>query len=81
MSESRVDERSEVRGHPLPMVIVVVLGLLAVLGGCGGGGGGDDYPEGDLEIMAPAGLARATSDGSAIIGHCPSRSPRCSSER
>jgi putative tricarboxylic transport membrane protein len=54
VSESRVDERSRVRGRPLPMVIVVVLGLLAVLGGCGGGGGGDDYPEGDLEIMAPA---------------------------
>jgi len=34
------------------------LGLtgLALLGaaGCGGGGGGSDYPDGDLEIMAPA---------------------------
>jgi putative tricarboxylic transport membrane protein len=41
----------------LPRVVVGVLGLLsllAVLGGCGGGGAGDDYPEGDLEIMAPA---------------------------
>ena len=58
MSESRVDERSEVRGRPLPIAIVgvlVLLSLLAVLGGCGGGGGGgDDYPEGDLELMAPA---------------------------
>jgi putative tricarboxylic transport membrane protein len=58
VSESRVDERSEVRGRPLPIAIVGVLGLLsllAVLGGCGGGGGGgDDYPEGDLELMAPA---------------------------
>ena len=58
MSESGVDERSEVRGRPLPPVIVGVLGLLsllAVLGACGGGGGGgDDYPEGDVELMAPA---------------------------
>ena len=58
MSESGVDERSEVRGRPLPPVIVGVLGLLsllAVLGACGGGGGaGEDYPEGDIELMAPA---------------------------
>jgi putative tricarboxylic transport membrane protein len=59
VSESRVDERSEVRGRPLPIGIVGgvlgLLSLLAVLGGCGGGGGGgDDYPEGDVELMAPA---------------------------
>src|SRR3712207_2382714 len=59
MSESGVDERSGVRGRRvLPTAISGVLGLLAllaVLGACGGGGGaGDDYPEGDIELMAPA---------------------------
>jgi putative tricarboxylic transport membrane protein len=57
VSESGVNERSEVRGRPLPPVIVGVLGLLsllAVLGACGGGGAGEDYPEGDIELMAPA---------------------------
>ncbi len=30
------------------------LALLLVLGACGGGSAGDDYPEGDIELMAPA---------------------------
>jgi putative tricarboxylic transport membrane protein len=56
VSEFGVDERSGVRRHPLPIAIVGVLGLLsllAVLGGCGGDAG-DDYPERDVELMAPA---------------------------
>src|SRR5215204_7776592 len=39
------------------MVIVGFLGLLsllAVLGAWGGGGGAEEYPEGDIELMAPA---------------------------
>lgn len=72
MSESRLDERSEVRGRPLPIAIVGVLGLLsllAVLGGCGGGGGaGEDYPEGDLELMAPA-----APEAGGIRPHAPCR--------
>lgn len=59
MSESGVNERSGVRGRRvLGIALVGVLGLLsllAVLGACGGGGGaGEDYPEGDIELMAPA---------------------------
>lgn len=55
MSESGVDERSGVCGRFLRIAIVGVLGLLAllaVLGGCSGDG--EDYPEGDVELMAPA---------------------------
>jgi putative tricarboxylic transport membrane protein len=55
VSESGVDERSGGRGCHLQIAIVGVLGLLALLtllGGCGGAG--DDYPEGDVELMAPA---------------------------
>ncbi len=55
MSESGVDERSGRRGRHLQIAIVGILGLLALLtllGGCGGAG--DDYPEGDVELMAPA---------------------------
>ena len=55
MSESGVDDRSGERGRHLQIAIVGVLGLLALLallGGCSGDG--DDYPEGDVELMAPA---------------------------
>jgi putative tricarboxylic transport membrane protein len=55
VSESGVDGRSGGRGRHLQIAIVGVLGLLALLtllGGCGGAG--DDYPEGDVELMAPA---------------------------
>jgi putative tricarboxylic transport membrane protein len=55
VSESGVDERSGEHGRHLQIAIVGVLGLLALLtllGGCGGAG--DDYPEGDVELMAPA---------------------------
>jgi putative tricarboxylic transport membrane protein len=55
VSESGVDDRSGGRGRHLQIAIVGVLGLLALLtllGGCGGAG--DDYPEGDVELMAPA---------------------------
>jgi putative tricarboxylic transport membrane protein len=36
------------------MVLGVLLLVLLALGACGGGGAGGDYPEGDVEIMAPA---------------------------
>jgi putative tricarboxylic transport membrane protein len=55
VSESGVDGRSGVCGRFLRIAIVGVLGLLvllAMLGGCSGAG--DDYPEGDVELMAPA---------------------------
>ena len=55
MSEPGVDEWSGVCGRFLRISVVGVLGLLAllaVLGGCSGDG--DDYPEGDVELMAPA---------------------------
>ena len=38
----------------LGVVLGVLLTALFVLSACGGGGAGDDYPEGDVEIMAPA---------------------------
>jgi putative tricarboxylic transport membrane protein len=55
VSESGTDEWSGACGRFLRRAIVGVLGLLAllaVLGGCSGDG--DDYPEGDVELMAPA---------------------------
>ena len=37
----------------LGVVLGVLLTALFVLSACGEGGAGDDYPEGDVEIMAP----------------------------
>ena len=34
-------------------MVLLLLAVFLMLGGCGGGAG-DDYPEGDVEIMAPA---------------------------
>jgi putative tricarboxylic transport membrane protein len=53
--DSRVEGEIELgRILRLGVFLGVLLLALFVLSACGGGGAGDDYPEGDVELMAPA---------------------------
>jgi putative tricarboxylic transport membrane protein len=42
------------RSFRASILLGALLSMLLALGACGGGSAGDDYPEGDVEIMAPA---------------------------
>ena len=55
MFDLRVDgEIGLGRSLRLGVVLGVLFLVLFVLSACGGGGAGEDYPEGDVELMAPA---------------------------